>query len=934
MFKRTICVILSVILLITALSVAVSAAEDDNRLLIKVSGEQKDSYEVYRSQYENTENAKAEISVKTDVKLQEGNAEEWSVNIPETALYRIKITYKTIDNGNLEPRLEFRIDGKVPFSEASNLGFSRLWKNETEIKQDSLGNDLFQSQLQLHDENTEYLHDSDGYYGDPYVFCLSEGSHNFSFEAMQCGLEIKEIVFCPIDELLPYRKAIKKYETDGFKKADGEFSLKIQAENMGLKSSAMLAAVADKSSASIEPSHFKNVKLNILGGGRFSRSGQWVEYAINDIPEDGLYRLVFKVKQNECKGINVARTIYVNGEIPFAEAKNFNFTYSSKYKNIVFGDSNGAFLIPLKKGKNVLRLEATLGDTADICRRIEVSLNNLNDAYHQLVTVTGTNPDIYRDYDIQKKMPEVVKLLGEESKVLENIADDIEKLFGKSSSFTAIIRSLVILLERMYEDPYDIPSEVSALSSNLSSLGSVASDMKRSDISLDYMLITSEKTEIPSAKSGFFKGFAFGFSQFMYSFVADYNSIGTAAGADSSVSAWIISGRDQTQVLRQLIDSDFTPESRVGVELRLVSDVTTLLQATLAGVGPDVAINIPQSTVMNFAYRGAVADLSGFEGIDDIKSRFTKSSLDTLSYKGALFGLPQTSSFPVLFYRADILNELGIEVPRTWDDIYRVLPILTQNNMSFGLQTSDITNASTAGVTSYGMLLYQRGGTFYSDDGKTSLFDSDIAIDTMRDWTELYSSYGMPVSYNFANRFASGEMPLAVADYSTSFNTLVAFAPQIENLWGITHVPGTYNEKGEINYIAPVTVTAGIILDGSKNKADAMAFLNWWSSDKTQARFGSFLESLLGAAGRYATSNINVIEQLSWSKLQCENIKLQMRSTVGIPEVAGGYFTWRYLDNAFREIIDDGVDVREVMYACNKAIKEEMAYQRDALSLE
>ena len=36
----------------------------------------------------------------------------------------------------------------------------------------------------------------------------------------------------------------------------------------------------------------------------------------------------------------------------------------------------------------------------------------------------------------------------------------------------------------------------------------------------------------------------------------------------------------------------------------------------------------------------------------------------------------------------------------------------------------------------------------------------------------------------------------------------------------------------------------------------------------------------------------------------------------------------------FREIIDDGVDVREVMYACNKAIKEEMAYQRDALSLE
>ena len=934
MFKRTVCVILSVVFLMTTLSVAVSAKGEDDRLLIKVSNEQNSNYEVYRSQYDNIQSAKEKISVEASAKLDEGNTKEWKVDIPNTALYRIKITYKTIDDGNLEPQLELRIDGKVPFQEASRLGFSRLWRNETEIKQDSIGNDLFQSQKQLHDENTEYLHDSDGYYGDPYVFCISKGSHHFSLKAMQCGLEIKNIAFCPIEELLSYDEAVKKYQSNGFKRYDGDFSLKIQAENMGLKSSAMLAAVADKSSAAIEPSAIKNIKLNILGGGRFGRSGQWVEYEIADIPQDGLYRLVFKAKQNECKGIDVARTLYVNGEIPFVEAKNFEFAYSSKYKNIVFGNENGAFLIPLKKGENVLRLEATLGDTADICRRIEVSLNNLNEAYHKLVTVTGTNPDIYRDYDIQKKMPEVVELLGNEAETLDKIVNDIEKSFGKSSSFTAIIHSLVILLERLHEDPYDIPAEVSALSSNLSSLGSVVSDMKRSDISLDYLLITNEKSEIPSAKSGFFKGLTFGLAQFMYSFVADYNSVGTAAGADSTVSSWIISGRDQTQVLRQLIDSDFTPESKVGVELRLVSDVTTLLQATLAGVGPDVAINVPQSTVMNFAYRGAVTDLSSFEEIDSIKSRFTQSSLDTLSYKGALYGLPQTSSFPVLFYRADILNELGIDVPRTWDDIYRILPVLTQNNMSFGLQTSDITNASTAGVTSYGMLLYQRGGAFYSDDGKTSCFDSDLAIDTMRDWTELYSSYGMPVSYNFANRFASGEMPLAVADYSTSFNTLVAFAPQIENLWGITHVPGTYDENGKINYVAPVTVTSGIILEGSNVKKDSMRFLDWWCSDKTQARFGSFLESLLGAAGRYATANINVIEQLSWSKLQCENIKLQMQSTVGIPEVAGGYFTWRYLDNAFREIIDDGVDVREVMYACNKAIKEEMAYQRDALSLE
>lgn len=932
MFGRTICLILSLLLMMAVMPISVFA--DDNRMLITVLNEDNDTYDIYRLKYENTETAKDMIDLNASKLLNEGESMQWNMDVPSTALYTVKLTYKTVDNSNLEPQLEMRIDGKLPFEEAAVLGFSRIWKNETEIQQDDLGNDLYQSQLQLHDSVTEYLHDSDGYYGDPYAFYLTEGSHTVSFKSTQCGLNIENVKFCPVISIPTYKDAVKQYKAEGLKEADSDFILKIQAENVGLKSSAMLAAVSDKSSAALEPPVGKTTKLNILGGGRFSRSGQWIEYEIEDIPEDGLYRLVFKARQKECKGIDVARTVYVNGEIPFKEAKNFEFKYSSSYKNVLFGDDEGAYLIPLKKGKNILRLEATLGETADICRRIEESLNSLNDAYHKLVTVTGTNPDIYRDYDIQKKMPEVVELFGEQAKVLENIASDIEKAFSKNSNFTAIIRSLVILLERIYDDPYDIPSNVSAISSNLSSLGSVVSDMKRSDISLDYLVVSGVNAEIPSAKGSFFKNVAYAFSQFLYSFVADYNSIGSSQGAESEISAWIISGRDQTQVLRQLIDSDFTPQSKVGVELRLVSDVTTLLQATLAGVGPDVAINIPQNTIMNFAYRGAVADLSKFSKTSDIKKRFTESSLDTLSYNGALYGIPQTCSFPVLFYRADILNELNVEVPRTWDDVYRILPVLTQNNMSFGLQTSDITNGSTAGVTSFGMLLYQRGGAFYSEDGRVSLFDGDLAVETMRDWTELYSGYGMPVSYNFANRFASGEMPLAVADYSTSFNTLVAFAPQIENLWGITHVPGVMNSSGEINYTTPVTVTAGIILESSKVKKDAMEFLDWWSSDKTQARFGSFLESLLGAAGRYAVANVNVIEQLSWSKLQCENIKMQMNSSVGIPEVAGGYFTWRYLDNAFREIIDDASDVREVMYACNKAIKEEMAYQREALGLE
>ena len=35
-----------------------------------------------------------------------------------------------------------------------------------------------------------------------------------------------------------------------------------------------------------------------------------------------------------------------------------------------------------------------------------------------------------------------------------------------------------------------------------------------------------------------------------------------------------------------------------------------------------------------------------------------------------------------------------------------------------------------------------------------------------------------------------------------------------------------------------------------------------------------------------------------------------------------------------KTIIDDGIDVREAMYDCNKLLSEEMEYQREALGVE
>ena len=79
--------------------------------------------------------------------------------------------------------------------------------------------------------------------------------------------------------------------------------------------------------------------------------------------------------------------------------------------------------------------------------------------------------------------------------------------------------------------------------------------------------------------------------------------------------------------------------------------------------------------------------------------RFRESAVEPFMYDGALYALPETQSFEMMFYRKDILNELGIEIPKTWDDMKVVLSELSKNQMSLGMLPTELTFTS---------LLYRR----------------------------------------------------------------------------------------------------------------------------------------------------------------------------------------------------------------------------------
>jgi ABC-type glycerol-3-phosphate transport system substrate-binding protein len=486
----------------------------------------------------------------------------------------------------------------------------------------------------------------------------------------------------------------------------------------------------------------------------------------------------------------------------------------------------------------------------------------------------------------------------------------------------------------MADKPDTIPSRLDPFKGNVGGLGTWLLSMSEQPLAVDYLLLASPDSALPKAEASWWEKTKAGFQSFFASFYEKYDQYGSDSKTSKEISVWVTSGRDQAQVIKNMIDSSFTPKTGVRVNLKLVaSDV--ILSATVAGNGPDVALPVTNDLPVNYASRNALQDLSAFPGFAQVRRRFSDNAILPYAYNGGYYALPDQQTFPVLFYRKDILlDELGLKVPQTWDDIYAFIPMLQKHNLQFGLGNP----TSAAGVTTlspnsaFSMLLYQRGSHFYTDDEQASGLDSETAIQSFKQWTELYVNYKLPLQIDFANRFRTGEMPIGISDY-TDYNKLSVFAPEIKGLWDFAPVPGIRSADGSVHREVASNGTAAVMFKQTKNKDDAWAFLDWWTSKETQLAFGRQMEIRLGPSARYPTANLDALGQLPWPTKDYITLMEQMKWARGIPEVPGGYFTGRHLDNAFRRVVIKGDDPRETMDNYVRAINDEITLKRKEFNL-
>ena len=829
----------------------------------------------------------------------------WEFTVPKTAFYEIKLDYAAVAENENNIEAAVKINGAVPFSEAENIFLPRVWVNEEEIKADADGNESTPAQVQKEQYIEKKLTDVDGLYLEPLRFYFTEGKNTVSLSLYSGKIALSALSLEPVSKSDSYKTASADYADK--KVYDGK-DIVIQAQDAIYKSSKELRPISDKTDPAVTPSSAFNTKINSIGGNNWDSSGEKITWKFT-VPEDALYIIAFNYRQDYLTNASSIRALEIDGKSCFSETDAVAFPYVTDWKIKALGEKT-PYKFYLTKGEHTISLSVSLGEIAEISRELENLMFKIGELYRKIIMITGTSPDANRDYRLSEQIPTLNDDLIAYKQKIDEIVDRYNALTNaKGGSNAVTLETLGRVLERMQKSKFNSHEYVGDLFNNYSGASAWVYEMRKMPLDIEKIIISGEKENYKEYTSNFWQRTVFAFQTLLASFVVNYDMLAGGEGVDA-IDVWVNLGRDQANVLSGMVEDTFTPKTGINVNVKIAT--ASMIQAKLSGSAPDCTIMQERTIPVNLAMRGALYDLSTFDDFDKVvMERYHRENIVTpYKYKDGVYGLPDTETYPLMYIRNDVFEQFALSVPKTWEEFMRCAAIIMRNNLAVGIPQM------------YTTFLYQFNGQLYNEDLTATALQSAEAYSAFEYYCDLYCEYKLPTDFSFYNRFRTGEMPLGIAPH-TDYATLMAAAPEITGKWSVHAVPGM-EINGKINSTVVGGGSASIILKDSKNPKAAWEFLKWWTDADTQYRYSSDVESIAGIAARHSSANINTLSQMSWGRSDVDTIIEQYMRVEDLPEVPGGYYLTRAINNAFYSVYSEKQDPKKSLRKQATMVDEEM----------
>ena len=853
-----------------------------------------------------------------------GDTIEINVNVPETGEYRIVLDHLDIGRSILVNRIGVKINGQYQYDESEIIELYTQWRMTQEsFSLDRYGNEI----MPTAQKDTQFLktnlYDSTALNVDPLTFKLDAGDNTIELIHVRGEILLGNLYVTSVKPMLSYEQYIASVDADLVENA----LIQIGAESFISKSNpaTRLRSERDPSASSYDTRH---LRLNAIDGWSFRHGNNTLTYQV-EVEESGFYYLSFKYRQNYLMQMPVFREISINGEVPFEAMRMVPFHYSNDYRNYTLNNGEENYKFYFEAGVNEIQLRVVLEPYRNAYEHVVTIMDEMTDLSLEIKKLTGNTQDRYRNLQLVRYIPDVEERLETWINTLKHVREGLKTYSEHHNPGELTNINLAInQLEQLLEDVNDIPNKMTLLADGDSStaqlLGTTAQIFLENGLDLEQIYF-SGTDNIPRSRANFMVRLFESSKRFVLSFGNNDYEIGNVD--EDAIEVWVNYPRQYIEVMQQVIDSEFTAQTGIKVQLSIMPDENKLILANAANRPPDIALGVNHWLPYEFAIRNASLDLRQFSGYEDVVANFAPGVMVPYAFEDGMYGLPLTQNFWVTFYRTDILESLNIPVPDTWEEVIDILPELQRFGMNY-YQPIALFGGFKPFVATI-PFIYQFGGELYAENGLSTILNSEENLVGIRMMTELFTVYDMPKQVpNFYNHFRTGLLPIGISDLATYLQLTIA-APEIAGKWNIAPHPGVMQEDGEIVRWAASGAQSMMIMSGTEKPQESWDFIQWWMSTEVQVDFATRLQTAYGTEFLWNTANLEAFAQLPLPEEHIEVILTQWEYALEASRIPGAYMVERELSNAWNKIVFDDANPRIALDNAVRIANREIIYRME-----
>ena len=373
------------------------------------------------------------------------------------------------------------------------------------------------------------------------------------------------------------------------------------------------------------------------------------------------------------------------------------------------------------------------------------------------------------------------------------------------------------------------------------------------------------------------------------------------------------------------------PGVTINIETMAWGDFNTKWNAGITtGDLPDISTAQNTGEVVEMLNAGVLAPMDAT--IDAIgRDLFSENALADMSMDGATYGIPYYSHAQVMWYRTDLLEQAGLEVPTTWDEFYDAAVALT--NPDEGLYGCAVSCSPNDLLCTRYLNYYVRsgGGSLLNDD-LTANLTSDLAIEGINYWVNMYKncSPAETINYTVNDHATLYYQGTTAFDFNSGFQISGVESNRPDLLEYVSCAPLPLMAEGDPYYSAEATHIPLVTWANSEHPEICQAFIEYLYQTDNYLDFLAavpvgMLPSIKGIDQNEEYLSNTTVQQFS-DEAAIIAQAVEEGTAIGFehgPSAQAGLLTSQgVIEEMFQDIIINGTDVETAAKAAEDELNE------------